>query len=211
VFSDGPEITHAPRAATYQPTLAPPVPTAFRPEIGPPSHIAGLSQAAARVSQIAARNGDRTFILVDKARGKLFLFANGSLIFTSPALTGSSLADRLPYDATSKTFAEASGFQYRVTPAGRFTVSPGHDSLYGSTLDVNEVRGKNWIIAIHLAPTQSRDARLRSVSDQDKHATEGCINVDANTIRTLTQLLAMRRSTPLYVVPNDERTISEFF
>jgi hypothetical protein len=210
-FSDGPETTSPLRPVAYSPGYLSAIPTSFRPDIEQPMRVTGLSPAATWVSQIAARNGDRTFILVDKARGKLFLFANGAPIFTSAALTGSSLADRLPYDALSKTFAEASDLRYRVTPAGRFTVSPGHDRTYGNTLDINEIKGRNWIIAIHLVPSQSREARLASTSDQDKHATEGCVNVDANTIRVLTRLLEMRRSTPLYIVPNDERMVSQFF
>ena len=210
-FSDGPETTSPLRPVAYSPGYPPAIPTSFRPEIEPPARVTGLSPAAAWVSQMAAHNGDRTFILVDKARGRLFLFANGAPIFTSAALTGSSLADRLPYDALSKTFAEASDLRYRVTPAGRFTVSPGRDRTYGNTLDINEIKGRNWIIAIHLAPSQSREARLASTLDQDKHATEGCVNVDANTMRVLTRLLAMRRSTPLYIVPNDERMVSQFF
>jgi hypothetical protein len=199
------------RPVAYSPGFAPAIATSFRPEIAPPVLTNRLSPAVLHVSQLAAHYGDSTFILVDKARGKLFVFENGRPIFTSAALTGSSLADRLPYDALGKTIAEASDLRYRVTPAGRFTVSPGLDRTYGNTLDINEIHGRNWIIAIHLAPSQRREARLASTLDGDKHATEGCINVDANTMRALTRLLATRRSTPLYIIPNDERMITQFF
>jgi hypothetical protein len=199
-----PETGRVVQPVSYQPAFD--APRAMQPR---------LSYPAWRVSQIAARHGDRTFLMIDKAHGQIFLFENGVPVFSGAALTGSSLADRLPPDAMSKTYAEEHDPRYRVTPAGRFTVSPGYDNTLGPTLDINEIRGRDWTIAIHTAVLGARagyrDARLRSPLDRDKHITEGCINVDADTMRQLARLVPRWGHMPLYILPNDERLIAELF
>jgi L,D-transpeptidase catalytic domain len=193
-----------------------PVGFAFRPPIAtlpvtPQGPSALLSDAELRVSEVAARNGDRNYLMVDKSRGKLIQFANGVPVFVSPALTGASLADRIPADAYTKTFAEQYDTRFRVTPAGRFTVSHGFDRVVGATLDINEIKGRDWSIAIHSAGSASRYARLRSSLDEDKHITEGCVNVDADTMRRLATLPARHGRIPLYILPMDEHLITQFF
>ncbi len=153
--------------------------------------------------------------MIDKVHGRLVLFQNGAPVFVGPALTGLSLADRLPADALGKSYAEQTGERYRVTPAGRFTVSPDWDPTYGMVLDINEIQGRDWAIAIHQVPmgprSGYRDARLRSPYDQDKHVTEGCVNVDASTMRQLSHFLPRQGGTPIYILPNDESLITKFF
>lgn len=188
-------------------------PSTYQPEMAAPfySRQSMLSPAAWRVSEIAERNGDRVFLVMDKPRGRLILFANGAPVYTASALTGASLADQLPPDALTKTIAQGNDLRYRVTPAGRFTVSPGRDHFYGDTLDINEIKGRNWIIAIHLAPNANRSARLLTPGAEDKHVTEGCINVAADTIHDLVRLLAGRTRTPLYILPTDDNQIARYF
>lgn len=170
-----------------------------------------LSRAAWYVSQIAARNGDRNYLMVDKTRGELILFANGAPIFTRRALTGASLADQLPSDAMSKTYAQEYDVRYRVTPARRFTLTHGFDKTLGTTLDINEIKGKDWTIAIHASPSPRRGAWLRTASDWDRHVTQGCINVEADAMRELLRLLPRQGHVPLYILPTDERLISRLF
>ena len=174
-----------------------------------------LSPEALHVSQIAFRNGDRDFLMLDKAHGKIIVFEHGSPTFSGAALTGENLADFLAPDAFSKTFAEQKGLKYKVTPAGRYTVSTGYDNAYGEILDVNEVQGVDWDIAIHKvwlgAPSEHRDARLRSPRDQDKHITYGCIDVDGSTMRQLLDRLPDEDETPIYILPEDRNLIAKLF
>jgi hypothetical protein len=174
-----------------------------------------LSAVAQRVGQIANRNGDRDFLMIDKVHGRIIVFEGGSPTFTGAALTGENTADQLASDAIGKTSSELAGLKYKVTPAGRFTVSTGYDPAYGETLDVNEIRGKDWDIAIHRvwlgAPSEHRDARLRSPGDQDKHITYGCIDVDETTMRQLLRRLPDRTETPLYILPADESLVTRLF
>lgn len=184
-----------------------------------PEHSSGpvreLSPAALRVSQIADRNGDHDFLMIDKLEGRIIAFEHGTPTFSGAALTGESLTDTIPQDAFSKSFAETRGLKYKVTPAGRFTVSPGYDPAYGETLDVNEVQGKDWDVSIHRvwlgAPTEHRDVRLRTATGQDKHITYGCIDVDADTMRQLLRRLPHKARIPLYILPVDEHLSATLF
>ena len=47
-----------------------------------------LSPTEQRVSLIAYRYGDRSYLMVDKSHGKIILFENGTPILIRPALTG---------------------------------------------------------------------------------------------------------------------------
>ena len=174
-----------------------------------------LSPQARHVSQIAFRNGDRDFLMLDKAHGRIIVFEHGAPTFAGAALTGENPADFLAPDAFSKTFAEQKGLRYKVTPAGRYTVSTGYDHAYGETLDVNEIQGVDWDIAIHKvwlgAPSEHRDARLRSSLDEDKHITYGCIDVDGPTMEQLLARLPDEEQTPLYILPADHSLITKLF
>jgi hypothetical protein len=174
-----------------------------------------LSPAALRVARIAVRKGDGDFLLLDKAHGKNFLFQNGRPVFGGAALTGEYPADQLAPDALGKTSHEQVGLKYKVTPAGRFTVSKGNARGLGPVLDINEIRGKDWGIAIHRvwsgAPAEHRAARLRSSRDRDKHITYGCIDVDAPTMQRLDQILPNNDRIPLYITPQDESLIATLF
>ena len=150
----------------------------------------------------------------DKVRGRLILFWDGVPVFSSPALTGLSRADFLPADALGKSYAQQVGEKYRVTPAGRFTVSQTWDRSYGEVLDINEIHGRDWGIAIHAVPLASagyREALLRSPLDQARHITEGCVNLDPGAMRQLSRILPRRGGTPTYILPNDESLIARLF
>jgi hypothetical protein len=190
-----------------------PLNTSFR--IAPPwDGGMTLSAVEQRVSLIAWRNGDRNFLMVDKNRGRIILFERGRAVFSRPALTGESLADRIPAAAWSTPWSKQGGVKFKVTPAGRFTITRSHDRALGELFDINELQGRDWTIAIHRVwlgrPGERRDARLRSDTEQDKHITNGCIDVDPSTIAQLSRILPIR-GMPLYILPNDENLISDVF
>jgi hypothetical protein len=174
-----------------------------------------LSAEALRVSQIAVQNGDRDFLMLDKAHGQIIAFQQGRPTFSGAALTGENPSDYLAPDAFTLSFAEQKGLKYKVTPAGRYTVSVGLDPHYGETLDVNEVQGSDWDIAIHKvwlgAPAEHRDLRLRSASYDDKHITYGCIDVDGPTMQGLLDRVPGEERTPIYILPQDETLVAKFF
>jgi hypothetical protein len=174
-----------------------------------------LSPAAHRVSQVAQQSGDRNFLMLDKTHGRIIVFEGGKPTYSGAALTGESPADYLAPDATSLTFRESRGLRYKVTPAGRYTLSTGFDLAYGKTLDINEIHGKDWDIAIHKvwlgAPSEHREARLRSTRDEDKHITYGCIDVEEATMRQILDRLSDGHPMPFYILPRDESLIIKLF
>jgi hypothetical protein len=173
-----------------------------------------LSPVERRVSLIAWHNGDRDFLMVDKNRGKIILFENGRPIFSRPALTGESMADRIPADAWTTPWARQIDVKFKVTPAGRFTITRNHDNALGELFDINEMQGRDWTLAIHRVwlgkASERRDARLRSDMDEDKHITNGCVDVDPSTMAFLTRVLP-NRGMPLYILPSNENLISDVF
>lgn len=174
-----------------------------------------LSGEGQKVSRIAAVRGDKDYLMLDKARGRIIVFEDGKPTFSGAALTGENPADYMVPGETELTFHETNALKYKITPAGRYTVSIGYDPAYGETLDVNEIQGKDWDIAIHKvwlgAPAEHRDARLRSPGTQDKHITYGCIDVDGPTMQGLMDRLPDEEHTPIYILPQDESLIIKLF
>ncbi len=201
-------LTHAhrPRPPVVQ-AQAKPEPEPLGPEV--------LSPQERRGGELADKNGDSNFLMVDKALGKIILFENHEPIYSGAALTGESTADRLPPDVLAKKFSMLSSLEDKVTPAGRFTVTRDRDKILGTVLNINEIRGKDWGIAIHPVylgiPSENRGARLRSQDDQDKHITYGCINVDRDTFRFLMRYLPGRQAMPLYILPQDVTMTAAYF
>jgi len=191
------------------------------PETLPPEILAGVPLAALSaqelsVSGIADLNGDKTFLMVDKSLGRILLFEDGKPVFMGRALTGQSTADRLPPNELKENSDKLDALQYKVTPAGRFTVTRGFDQEYGGPLfDIREIKGKDWGIAIHRVylgiPSEHRDIRLQSPRDDDKNITFGCINVTPEAIKFLLRELPKTGATALYVLPRDETHTVTYF
>jgi hypothetical protein len=173
-----------------------------------------LSPQEQTASLTAEQNGDRDYLMVDKAHGRIRFFHNGAVVFTAPALTGENKSDRLPSDTLAKDFAQLGTFDDKVTPAGRFTVSQDYDSEYGTVFEINEIQGPDWTIAIHQVylgtPSERRADRLQSKRHDNKHITHGCINVTRETIQLLVEKLPQDRPTVLYVLPHEQSQTTAF-
>ena len=118
------------------------------------------------MSQIAARNGDRDYLMLDKAHGKIIAFQQGQAdLRAAAALTGREPSDYLAPDAFSLSFAQQKGLKYNITPAGRYTVSVGYTRITVRRWTSTKCRGQTGISAIHRvwlgAPSEHRDLRLR--------------------------------------------------
>jgi hypothetical protein len=181
------------------------------PSASPPA----ISDQAQAVGDIAIQHGDRTFVIVDKIRGEIILYEDGRPTYSSAALTGMSLGDRLPPGALKVPTSHFTRLELKVTPAGRYTVSPERDPEYGMVLTINEIKGTDWDIAIHRVylgdPRERRAERLHSPDPDGRHITFGCINVDRDTIHTLLRHLAKIRKTPLYILPQDTSETEAMF
>ena len=174
-----------------------------------------LSPQENQVRQIAERNGDKEYLMVDKALGEIILFEASKPVFIGPALTGAAEGDLVPPIVLTFSAFHSMSTEQKVTPAGRFTVRPEFDPEYGRVWTINEIHGKDWDFAIHQvylgAPSEHRDQRLRSPNALDRHVTLGCINVERNTIQFFTQKLPRRSSVPLYILPQNDGLTSSLF
>lgn len=135
----------------------------------PPLPNGTLSPQEQQVRKIAVQFGDRDFLMVDKPGGRVVLFEDGEPVYVGSALTGQSTADSLPPGALSEKFAELVAVKDKVTPAGRFTITPGFDPHYGPLFDINEIQGKDWGIAIHqvyLGDSVGKPCRQAAVAKQ---------------------------------------------
>jgi hypothetical protein len=180
-----------------------------------PSTPPVLSKQETDAAQMAVGQGDRNFMMVDKARGKIILFENGLPVFAGPALTGESTADRIPKTDLGEKFDTLNAPTTKITPAGRYTVQRGFDPEVGGPLfDIHEIRGKDWGIAIHQLylgiPSEHRDVRILSPSEEDKHITFGCINVQTATLQLLMHELPSQGPIPLYILPEDASLTAAF-
>jgi L,D-transpeptidase catalytic domain len=153
--------------------------------------------------------------LIDKIHEVIVLFEDGKPVLNGAVLTGESLADRLPSNLLAKAFTGQTPIGEKVTPAGRYTVTQKPDRELGRVLEINEIQGKDWAIAIHQVylgiPSEHRAARLNSPEELDRHITFGCINVDRDTMRQLLAQLPKKGKTPLYIMPQNETMTDTFF
>jgi hypothetical protein len=164
-----------------------------------------LSDQQRAVSAIAIQNGNRQFLMLDKSRGELLLFVDGQPAFQGAALVGESRADEIPPYLFTKSFSTPTKLSEKVTPAGRYTVRREPDPHYGTIFTINEIEGADWDITIHrvaLVPGEHRPERIRSPNASDRHITNGCINVERETISFLERYVTGSR-TPLYILPED--------
>ena len=199
------------------PSVWAPHPAAGNTASVPGPYGGALSREARQVSRIANVNGDRDYLMLDKARGKIIVFEGGQATFMGAALTGEYRVDYLLPDATRKSFHETTGLKYKVTPAGRYTVSAGFDPAYGDTLDVNEIQGVDWDIAIHKvwlgAPAEHRDLRLLRVPRrrQTHHVWLHRRRWTDDEARYWRVCPMKIRNAALHILPQDENLIMKFF
>jgi hypothetical protein len=171
----------------------------------PGSPAPQLSDQERAVSAIAIRNGNRQFLMLDKSRGEIFLFVDGQPVFQGAALVGESHADEIPPYLFTKSFSTPAKLAEKVTPAGLYTVRREPDPEYGTIFTINEIEGADWDITIHrvaLVPGEHRPERIRSPNAADRHITNGCINVERDTIGVLARYVTGAH-TPLYILPED--------
>ena len=164
-----------------------------------------LSDQQRAVSAIAIQNGDRQFLMLDKSRGELLLFVDGQPVFEGAALVGESRADEIPPYLFNKSFSVPAKLSEKVTPAGLYTVRREADPHYGTIFTINEIKGTDWDITIHrvaIVPGEHRPERIRSPNAAGRHITNGCINVERETISFLERYVTGLR-TSLYILPED--------
>jgi hypothetical protein len=138
-----------------------------------------ISRDARDVASWVVSTGDNAglpFVLIDKVEAVVMVFdSGGKLQGSAPSLLGLARGDTSPPGIGQRRLATI-GPGERVTPAGRFEASLGHDFDqdilwvdYESSLSLHRVvAGK---------PSERRSQRLASPTPLDNRISYGCINV----------------------------------
>ncbi len=158
---------------------------------------------------VAARdNAGMPFVIIDKVAAKVFVFdAQGRLSGAAPALLGLARGDNaIPGDLGLAQI----GPKDRVTPAGRFVASLGHDLGVADVLWVDYGAGVALHRVITTNPSEHRLARLASNSPLERRISYGCINVPARFFDAVIDPTFATTSGVVYILP-ETRPIEQVF
>ena len=158
---------------------------------------------------VAARdNAGAPFVIIDKVAAKVFVFdAQGRLSGAAPALLGLARGDNaIPGDLGLAQI----GPKDRITPAGRFVASLGHDLGQEDVLWVDYKAGIALHRVITTNPSEHRLARLASNSPLERRISYGCINVPARFFDAVIDPTFVTTSGVVYILP-ETRPIEQVF
>jgi hypothetical protein len=170
----------------------------------------GLSGDAGLAASWVVRNRDndgRPFVIVDKLRARLYVFAStGRLVGESSVLLGLSVGDESIPDIAARTPASLSPAE-RTTPAGRFASEPGHNAQgedivwfdYDASLAIHRLRPSH--------ANQRREERMASAYSDDKRISYGCIVVPVAFYDAVVRPLLGRQRGVVYVLPETRPVI----
>ncbi len=160
---------------------------------------------------IATRdNGAAPFVIIDKIAAKVFVFdARGRLTGSTPALLGLARGDDAAPGIGDRKLADIGPLD-RVTPAGRFIASLGHDLGEKDVLWVDYKSGVALHRVITTNPSEHRLQRLRSKSPLERRISYGCINVPAAFYDTVIDPTFAANSGVVYILP-ETRPLEQTF
>ncbi|MDP3905731.1 L,D-transpeptidase [Novosphingobium sp.] len=150
---------------------------------------------------LQADNQGLPFIIVDKVNAKVFVFdAVGLLRGAAPVLLGMAKGDIAPADIGSRKLSAISSSE-RITAAGRFITSAGHNQANKDILWIDYVSSMSLHPVITTNPAERRLKRLQSPSVLDNRISFGCINVPANFYETVVRTTFTNTTGITYILP----------
>ncbi|MAQ71721.1 MAG: hypothetical protein CL565_05960 [Alphaproteobacteria bacterium] len=202
-------------------------PVTAQAEIQEPTPVSasdeGLSsQARAALGEIRNR-GYSDFIVVDKNRARIHIFDEGQEIATAPVLLGKQKGDDLGS-------TDEPSWNRPVTPAGHFSIQLYRDEeaykSYGTNTLLHFICNRERTLCTSLHQTwtavqsENRPQRLLSPTSADNYISNGCVNIDAQTWRTVLNLARENRNggssnihmtdVALFILPEDESRTMEY-
>jgi hypothetical protein len=172
-----------------------------------PNEDAGF---AARWIRVHDDNRGQPFMIVDKRRAQIYLYApTGSLTGSSTVLLGQSIGDASIGDIKGLQPSSLTPAQ-RTTPSGRYASEPGHNALGQDIVWIDY----DAALAIHrLRPSpanQHRAERMGSGRTDDKRISYGCIVVPVAFYDAVVQPSLGRQRGMVYVLP-ETRSVHDAF
>ena len=184
---------------------------------GPPSRADFAGEAASddarRMADWVVTSSDNAampFVIIDKAAAKVFVFdPRGRLSGATPALLGLARGDDMVAGIGQRKLADI-GPRDRVTPAGRFVASIGHDLGEKDVLWVDYGSGVALHRVVTTNPREHRLRRLASDSPSERRISYGCINVPATFYDAVIDPAFAATSGVVYILP-ETRPIEQVF
>lgn len=171
------------------------------------------SSDARRVAEWAVTSADNRampFIIIDKVNANAFVFdEHGTLLGTTAILLGLARGDVSPAGIGNRKLADITR-EERITPAGRFVATIGHD------LGVRDILWVDYDSAISLhrvftgTRSERRLERLATVTPLDNRISYGCINVPAKFYDAIVGPTFKATSGIVYILP-EVKSIYEIF
>jgi len=150
------------------------------------------------------------FVIIDKRAAEVFVFdARGRLSGASPVLLGLARGDDITPGIGQRKLADI-GPGDRITPAGRFVASLGHDLGEKDVLWVDYPSGVALHRVITTNPSERRLQRLASKSPLERRISYGCINVPAAFYDAVIDPAFAATSGVVYILP-ETRPIEQVF
>jgi hypothetical protein len=158
----------------------------------------------------AGDNAGMPFVIIDKVAAEVFVFdAHGRLGGAAPALLGLARGDDIVPGIGERRLADI-GPRDRVTPAGRFVASLGHDLGEKDVLWVDYTSGVALHRVITTNPREHRLQRLASPSPLQRRISYGCINVPAAFYDAVIDPAFAASNGVVYILP-DTRPLEQVF
>jgi len=155
-------------------------------------------------------NGGAPFVIIDKIGAQVFVFdARGRLSGAAPVLLGLARGDDTAPGIGDRKLADIGPLD-RVTPAGRFVASLGHDLGEKDVLWVDYKAGVALHRVITTNPREHRLQRLASASPLARRISYGCINVPAAFYDAVIDPTFAATSGVVYILP-ETRPLEQTF
>lgn len=155
-------------------------------------------------------NDGMPYVIIDKVNAEVFLFdAAGHLQSAAPALLGLARGDRSVKGIGDEKMS-AIRPQDRITPAGRFVASLGHDPHGKEILWVDYKDAIALHPVVKGTPQERRAERLASPTSADNRISYGCINVPLTFYRKFISPAFAHTSGVVYILP-EESSVRGFF
>lgn len=176
---------------------------------------AASAQARQVADWVVASRDNRglSFLIVDKANARLFLFDPlGSVRVAAPVLLGLARGDDSPPGIGDRKLSSIKPAE-RITPAGRFVATPGENLSGQDILWLDYDAAISLHRATDLKPGLTREdrlARLASATTLDNRISHGCINVSVEFYDTFIRSTFGAAQGVVYVLP-ETRSVRDVF
>ena len=192
-------------------------PAQTQPVAAPPAHADFAGEAASDDARRMADgiiathdNGEAPFVIIDKLAARVFVFdARGKLSGAVPVLLGLARGDDIAPGIGDRKLADI-GPSDRITPAGRFVASLGHDLGEKDVLWVDYKSGVALHRVITTNPSERRLQRLQSGSPLARRISYGCINVPVAFYDAVIDPTFAATSGVVYILP-ETRPLEQTF